>query len=342
MAGQAISISGLFAVVTSLLIANVAGRFDRRHVLTTLTGRMLLSLALIAYAPNFGFLMVARALLGVTIGGFWSLSTATLMRLVPEEDVPKALGFMYLGNAAATALAAPIGAYLGDIFGWRGVFWGLAPFVLINLIWQWVSLPSMPPQAAIPAARVLGLLKRPHVAFAMLGVMLTFAGAFSVFTYFRPFLESYTHLSAPQLSVVLLGLGLAGFAGTSGATSLLKRHLYKLLVGLPVALGAATLAMLVVGHSLWAVGVAMVAWGLLNAAIPVAWFNWLAQGISDEPESGGGLQVAAIQLAILLGATVGGVLLDHVSIAAMMTGGVVMLALAATVVGKGDRLRPRA
>jgi predicted MFS family arabinose efflux permease len=86
----------------------------------------------------------------------------------------------------------------------------------------------------------------------------------------------------------------------------------------------------------------MVAWGLLNAAIPVAWFNWLAQGISDEPESGGGLQVAAIQLAILLGATVGGVLLDHVSIAAMMTGGVVMLALAATVVGKGDRLRPRA
>src|SRR3954453_20124969 len=44
MAGQAISISGLFAVVTSLFIANIAGRFDRRHVLTGLTVLMLASL----------------------------------------------------------------------------------------------------------------------------------------------------------------------------------------------------------------------------------------------------------------------------------------------------------
>ena len=62
MAGQAISISGLFAVVTSLFIATVAGRFDRRHVLMGLTGLMLLSLVIIAIAPNFAVLMVARHL----------------------------------------------------------------------------------------------------------------------------------------------------------------------------------------------------------------------------------------------------------------------------------------
>src|SRR5205814_248498 len=96
MAGQAISISGLFAVITSLFIATVSSRFDRRHVLTALTGTMLTSLVLIAAAPNFVLLMAARALLGVTIGGFWSLSTATLMRLVPQESLPKALGVMYM------------------------------------------------------------------------------------------------------------------------------------------------------------------------------------------------------------------------------------------------------
>src|SRR3954471_22688605 len=68
MAGQAISISGLFAVVTSLLIASIASRFDRRHVLVALTACMGASLVLVALAPNFAFLMVARALLGVTIG----------------------------------------------------------------------------------------------------------------------------------------------------------------------------------------------------------------------------------------------------------------------------------
>src|SRR5437763_4103001 len=71
MAGQAISISGLFAVVTSLLTATVASRFDRRHVLTALTATMMASLLLIAAAPSFAFLMAARALLGITLGGLW-------------------------------------------------------------------------------------------------------------------------------------------------------------------------------------------------------------------------------------------------------------------------------
>src|SRR4051812_34751944 len=122
MAGQAISISGLFAVIASLFIATVAGRFDRRHVLLALTGLMLASLIVIAVAPNFAVLMTARALLGIVIGGFWSLSTATVMRLVPEDSVPKALAVLFTGNAVATAFAAPIGSYMGGIIGWRGVF----------------------------------------------------------------------------------------------------------------------------------------------------------------------------------------------------------------------------
>src|SRR5271170_1756702 len=208
VAGQAISISGLFAVVTSLLIATVAGRFDRRNVLMGLTGLMLSSLILIAEAPNFGVLMVARALLGIVIGGFWSLATATVMRLVPEETVPKALGIIFTGLAVTSAFAAPIGSYFGGIIGWRGVFWALTPLVVVTLIWQWLSLPSMEPQTTNPVGKLFGLLKRRHVAVGMAGVMLTYAGVFASFTYLRPFLERYMHVSLPQLSLLLLGLGL--------------------------------------------------------------------------------------------------------------------------------------
>ena len=341
MAGQAISVSGLFAVVTSLFIATIAGRFDRRHVLLALTGLMLASLILIAEAPNFGALMVARAVLGITIGGFWSLATATVMRLVPEEVVPKALAVIYTGNAVATAFAAPIGSYLGGIIGWRGVFWALAPIVVLNLVWQWVSLPAMQPRSANPVGKLFQLLKRREVAVAMLGVMLTFAGAFATFTYLRPFLEAYTRVSVPQLSLLLLGLGLAGFVGTYAAGALLKRQLYTLLWALPVALGAITLGLLAVGHFMWGVAITMIAWGALNSAIPVAWSAWLSKGISDEPESGGGLMVGAIQLSIMLGATFGGFLLDHVSIAATFVGGAALLIASSLIVGTGDRIRPR-
>ncbi|MDE1178065.1 MAG: MFS transporter [Edaphobacter sp.] len=339
MAGQAISISGLFAVLASLYIATFAARFDRKHVLIGLTALMLLSLVLIAVAPNFLILMVARAMLGIVVGGFWSLATATVMRLVPESQVPKALGIVYMGNAVATAFAAPIGSYVGGIIGWRGVFWAIVPIAAISILWQWMSLPAMPSEAPSPVSKLFGLLRRPHVAFAMLGTMLTFAGSFCIFTYLRPFLETRTHVNLTQLSLLLLALGMAGFLGTSGASALAKRHLHLLLGVLPVSLAAATVVLLLVQRSFWSVGGALIVWGTLQSAIPVCWSTWLSKGVSDEPESGGGLMVGAIQLSIMSGSALGGFLLDHFSVTSTFIGGAVMLLLSACIVGNGRRIQ---
>lgn len=340
MAGQAISISGLFAVFASLAIGRFSARIDRKEVLMVLTASMLISLALIALAPNFGVLMLARALLGVVIGGFWSLATSTVTRLVPPASVSRALGTMYMGNAVATAFAAPIGSYLGGIIGWRGVFWALVPIVALNLLWHWRSLPSMPPQPGTDSLGPLALLQRRNVRFALPAVMLTFAGAFSAFTYFRPFLENETHVSLAQLSLMLFGLGLAGFVGTRAATAVLERHLYRLLGWAPFALAAVTLLLWQVGAMLWPVAITLVVWGVLNSAIPVGWSAWLAHGVSDQPESAGGLIVAAIQLAILLGGALGGALLDHISIDATLQGSAALLVFATLIMGNGDRLKP--
>ena len=199
----------------------------------------------------------------------------------------------------------------------------------------------MQPQGLNPVSKLTGLLKRRNVVYALAGVMLTYSGAFASFTYFRPFLEGVAKATVPQLSLVLLGLGMAGFPGTYGAGALLKRdHLYALLRWLPMALGVATLGLLAVGHTLWAVGIAMIAWGTLNSAIPVAWSTWQTKGLRDEPESGGGLMVASIQIAITLGAAFGGMLLDRLSITATFLGGTALLVLASLVVGSGARIRP--
>lgn len=338
MAGLAIAISGLFAVPTSLLIAPLSHRLDRRHVLMGLAVVMLTSLIVIALSPNFTVLMVARALLGIVIGGFWALATATIMRLVSSQSVPKALGILYTGNAVATAFAAPIGSYLGGLIGWRGVFWLLVPLVVINLLWMVLCLPSMHSQVRPHSA--FRLMRRPNVVIAIIGVTLTFAGAFSAFTYFRPFLETRTQVDLPQLSALLLALGLAGFVGTTAVSMLLRRHLYRMLRWLPLVLGVITLALLAVEHHFWSVALMLILWGALNSAIPIAWSAWITQGISDSPESGGGLMVAAIQLAITLGAAVGGWLLDSLSIRATFMGSALLLIAASMVVGNGSRLRP--
>jgi predicted MFS family arabinose efflux permease len=208
------------------------------------------------------------------------------------------------------------------------------------MLWQWISLPPMPPQAPNPIGKLFRLLRRPNVAFAMIATMLTFAGAFATFTYLRPFLETRTHVTLPQLSLLLLGLGMAGFVGTYAASALVEKRLYLLLGVLPILLAVVTLSLLLVQHSLWPVAVAMFLWGTVNSAIPVCWSTWLSQGVSDEPESGGGLMVGAIQLSIMSGAALGGALLDRLSVTATFVGGILLLLLAACVVGNGARLQP--
>ena len=94
---------------------------------------MIASGAIVALAPNYMVFMAGRALLGIVIGGFWSMSTATVMRLVPEDAVPRALALLNGGNALATTIAAPLGSYLGQYIGWRGAFFCVVPLAAATL-----------------------------------------------------------------------------------------------------------------------------------------------------------------------------------------------------------------
>ena len=141
--GQTISISGFFAFFTSIFLTSFIGEIDRKKVLQFFTLLMAISGLLVTFAPNIYLLLLGRALLGVTIGGFWSMSASTILRLVKKDDVPKALNILNGGNALATMIAAPLGSYLGGIIGWRGAFFIIVPVALITLFWQSRSLPSL-------------------------------------------------------------------------------------------------------------------------------------------------------------------------------------------------------
>jgi predicted MFS family arabinose efflux permease len=119
IAGQAISITAVVAMVASLLIAVLTKGLDRRWVLLSFSVLQVLSNVLVALAPTFLVLTIGRLLLGVAIGGFWAMSAAVAMRLVPSKDVPKALATIFGAVSVATVVAAPLGSYLGGLLGWR-------------------------------------------------------------------------------------------------------------------------------------------------------------------------------------------------------------------------------
>ncbi|MFL1544668.1 MFS transporter [Pseudomonas sp. O39] len=309
-AGQGISVSGLFALLTSLIIAAVAARVERKRLLLALTSLMILSGTVVALAPNYLTFMLGRALIGVAIGGFWSLSAATAMRLVPLAQVPRALAIVNGGNALATVIAAPLGSFLGGLIGWRGAFFCVIPVAVVAGAWLLVSLPSLKHDDRVKTRNVFRLMKDARVALGMLAASGFFMGQFMLFTYLRPFLETVTQVSLSMLSLMLLVLGLAGLAGTFLIERFLKNHLYHALTAIPLLMATIALALVAWGSSPVATTVLLGLWGLVATAAPVGWWTWLSRVLPDDAEAGGGLMVAIIQLAIACGATLGGVVFD--------------------------------
>jgi predicted MFS family arabinose efflux permease len=330
LAGYGIAISGAFAVLTSLTISRLAGSMDRKTLLLLLTGTMCASGLVVGLAPNYTVYMIGRALIGVVIGGFWSMSAAMAMRLVPSHSVPKALAIFNGGNALATVVAAPLGSYLGSVIGWRGAFFCLIPVAIIALIWQWISLPAMmaaPRRAG--AGNVFRLFRNPLVSFGMLSVGIFFMGQFVLFTYLRPFLETVTRVDISMLSMILLVIGVAGFVGTILIGTFLKIGMYRVLVCIPLLMAAIALSLIVLGDGVVATFVLLGLWGLIATAAPVGWWLWLAKALPKDAEAGGGLMVAVIQLSIALGSTLGGLLFDGSGYRMTFLASAILLVLAA-------------
>ena len=310
-AGQAIAVSGLFAVVTSLFIASVGRAVDRRKLLLGLTSLMLISGLVVALAPNYAVFMFGRALIGIVVGGFWALSAATVMRLVPEKDVPRGLAMLNGGNALATTVAAPLGSFLGQYIGWRGAFFAVVPLAALTLAWQYFTLPRMPTEQAAAPPSTVAVLRRPRARWGILAVTLLFMGQFALFTYLRPFLETVTRVDVSMLSLLLLGMGAAGLLGTYLIGFLVARRLSAVLIAAPLAMAVIAGALVIFGQSLAATALLLAGWGLIGTAAPVAWWTWLSRTLPHDAEAGGGLMVAAIQLAITAGASLGGLLFDR-------------------------------
>lgn len=339
-AGQAISVSGAFALITSLSLSSLAGKLDRKLLLLALTMLMIASGTIAAFAPNYPVFMAGRACIGIAIGGFWSMSAATAMRLVPDHQVPKALAVVNGGNALATVVAAPLGSFLGAVVGWRGAFFCLVPVAAVALGWKLFGLPPMPAPRRQHGRNAVTLLKRRAVALGMAAVSVFFMGQFALFTYLRPFLETVTHAGATMTSLMLLVIGIAGFIGTTLIGTLLRDGLYRTLVAIPLVMAAVATGLMAFGGSPSVTALLLAAWGLVGTSAPVGWWTWLARTLPDDAEAGGGLMVAVVQLAIASGAAAGGILFDGQGYVATFSASAALLVFAAVLAFLAARAAP--
>ncbi len=334
MTGQTVTSVGALAMLTSLLLAPLTRHTDRRRILLTLSALLIVSNVLVATASSYAMLLLGRGLLGICVGGFWSMASAVTIQLVPPKDIARALSILYSGVSVATIISLPLASLLEELCGWRNVFLLSTIPGLISFIWQFLTLPSIPPRPGNDFHGMISLLKVRWVLAGIAATVFAYGGYHSLFTYLRPYLEHGLALNASSLSIMLLAYGAANTVGTFAAGVLLNRNFKLTMAGMHVALTSLAVLLFfcrsIVSFSL----VLLLLWGFLFGMLCVGWTAWIALTLSDKAEIAGGLSVAAIQFSIGSAAALGGHIYDAsgmtgiLLVAAVILAGATMLTLA--------------
>ncbi|OUJ02493.1 MFS transporter [Acetobacter cibinongensis] len=308
LAGQAVTVTAVIAMFSGLLTASLTRRVDRRIVLLAFSVLMIASNLFAALSSSLFVLLTMRVLLGIALGGFWSMAAAVAMRLVPAPLLPRALSIIFSGISVATVVAVPLGSYLGGVYGWRIAFLAAAALGVLTLAFQFCTLPPLKPTSPARLGTILDVLRRPGIGVGMLSCTLVHTGQYALFTYIRPVLESVMMINVSGMALVLLAFGLANFIGTLIAGWVLERSLRATLVIMPLLIGAAGLGLIFLPTGITGQVLLVVLWGMAFGGVPVAWSNWVAHAVPDQAESAGGMVVVSVQSAIAAGAAVGGLM----------------------------------
>ena len=311
LAGQAATATAVIGAVAAPSMAIVTRGLDRRLVMLGLTTLLAVSNSMAAVATSFWLLLIARLLLGISLGGFWSMAAALAMRLVPPHLMPRAMSLILTGVSLATVTAAPVGATIGHLWGWRAAFWVAGAVGILALILQAISLPRLPALGSPGLRTLFQVLRLGPIRVGLLIVLLLASGHFAGFTYFRPFLEEVPQVGVGAISAILLAYGIGGFLGNFAGAFVTERSLRAAVALPPLLIALSALSLFLFGADASIAAVAVALWGFGFGGVPVGTQTWMTRAAPDEAESAGGLFIAVFQVAIALGATLGGALVDH-------------------------------
>ncbi|MEU0935546.1 MFS transporter [Embleya sp. NPDC005971] len=330
-AGWLMTVPGLVAAICAPLVTVTTGRLDRRGMLVALIVLLAVANFLAAIATAFWVVLVARSLVGVTIGGFWSIGAGLAPRLVHGRAVGTATAVVFAAVPAGSVLGLPAGTQLGEHIGWRASFVVLGVLALGVATALLALLPPLPPLQVTRAAVLRGLLRGTDIRIGLVATCLIVIAHFGAYTYVTPFLEQVTHVDRGLIGVYLLAFGVAGIVGNFVAGATMVRGLRATFVTCAALIAPATLLFPVLGR--WDAGAVglLVVWGAAYGAVPACSQTWFARSAPRAPEAAMVVFTSSFQLTLATGALVGGAVVDATSPSTVMVcaGAIALAAVAA-------------
>ncbi|TFE00844.1 MFS transporter [Jeotgalibacillus sp. R-1-5s-1] len=336
LAGLLISGYAIGVAIGAPVLTALTAKMSRKTLLMALMAVFVVGNAAAALSDSFAFLIVARFITAFSHGIFFSIGSTIAADLVPAHKRASAIAFMFTGLTVATVTGVPLGTFIGQAFGWRATFWGVAILGLIGMVASALLVPKNLKEAPPSSFKdQLAILNNGRLMLAFAITALGYGGTFVAFTYLTPLLENVTGFSAKWVSVILLVYGVAVAVGNMIGGKAANRNPLKALMWMFI-FQAIVLVLLSLAAPFKAAGLIMIFLMGLFAFMNVPGLQVLVVNLAEKyvPSAvnvASALNIAAFNVGIAIGSFVGGLIVDGIGlihtpwIGAIMVAGAVVL-----------------
>ncbi|MES2760234.1 MAG: MFS transporter [Pseudomonadota bacterium] len=337
-AGLLVSLYALGVAIGAPVLTALTGRIPRKQLLIGLMVLFTIGNLLAWMAPGYATLMGARVLTGLAHGVFFSIGSTIATGLVAKEKAASAIALMFSGLTVALVTGVPLGTFIGQTFGWQATFLAVSLLGVIAIAGCALLVPSniagSKPSSLLTQ---LAVLRKPRLLLVYAMTTLGYGGTFIAFTYLAPILQEVSGFAASTVSLVMLVYGVSVAGGNIWGGRLADRKGPVRALQIVFALLALVLLVLTfTAGSKPLVLVTVLAWGAVAFGnVPGLQVYVVQRAERDAPHAvdvASGLNIAAFNVGIALGAWGGGLIVSHLGLMATpWIGAVVVLgALALT------------
>jgi MFS transporter, DHA1 family, inner membrane transport protein len=257
IAGHAISAYALGVVVGAPVIAIVASRLPRKHVLIALMGIFALGNALTVLAASDLAMDATRFLSGLPHGGYFGIAMLFAADIAGKDYRARAVSHIMIGLAVSNVVGVPIVNAIGQYFGWRSGFALIAALSCLTMLMIWRTAPYKGANSNANPLSELKALGNRDVLLALTMGTIGFGGMFAVYSYFSAAYLATTHAPEWGVSVILVVFGLGITAGNYLAGLLAGGRVLWAAAAMQAVLGLAAAFYAISVGNVWLMGAAM-------------------------------------------------------------------------------------
>lgn len=204
-AGQWVTLYAIGSLLSAIPLTLATQHWSRKKLLLITLAGFAVSNAVTAAVDSFIVTLVARFLAGIFAGLLWALAAGYAGRMVAPAHQGRAITIVMLGVPLALSLGVPAGTFLGNIYGWRTIFYTMTVLAGLLFIAGALALPDQPGISHAERISVGKAVSIPGIKTILLATFIFSLGHNMMYTYISPYL--ITSLDSGFISTFLLIFG---------------------------------------------------------------------------------------------------------------------------------------